>query len=170
MRIPRLVIDAACHLDQRRYRYAGKARAHCPALGQIGDVGALRRRFPQVVERPVLRLFHLAVERQVRGLRRRGRDQPQRSDEGRRQARNHRHRRYFATITSDALMKAIASSPTARPRSSIASLVIDAVTTTPLPISIRTCAVVLALLSGNDLAAELVACAEFHGCLDISTL
>src|SRR5271165_1105468 len=49
---------------------------------------------------------------------------------------------HLPTITSDALMTANASSPTLRARSSTASLVIDEVTMTPPPISMRTCAVV----------------------------
>ena len=53
-----------------------------------------------------------------------------------------RHAAYFATITSDALITAIASSPTFSASSSIASLVIEEVTTTPWPISIRTWPVV----------------------------
>ena len=42
---------------------------------------------------------------------------------------------YFATMTSDDLMTACASSPTLRSRSSMASLVIEAWTVTPLPMS-----------------------------------
>src|SRR5580658_3562860 len=81
----------------------------------------------------------LAFERER--LRRRRANQHH-SDDKRRRPKQHGHCRYFATITSDALMTAIASSPILRPRSSTASLVIDEVITTPLPISIRTCAVV----------------------------
>src|ERR1700722_2643579 len=107
----------------------------------------LRRQFLQVVERPVPRLLDLAFERQGRPLRRRLRcrrpRQQHRDDERRGRAVKHRHRRYsVATMTSDALITAIAASPTLRPSSSTASLVIDEVITTPLPISIRTCAVV----------------------------
>src|SRR5690606_9122992 len=49
---------------------------------------------------------------------------------------------YFPTITSLALMMAVASSPALRPSSSTASLVIEAVMTAASPISMRTCAVV----------------------------
>src|SRR6202000_1598335 len=49
---------------------------------------------------------------------------------------------YLPTITSEALMIAVAVSPTFSPRSSTASLVIEDVRITPLPISIRTWAVV----------------------------
>src|ERR1700691_3751812 len=49
---------------------------------------------------------------------------------------------HFATITSDALMIAATASPGLSARSSTASLVIDAVTITPLPMSMRTWAVV----------------------------
>ena len=45
---------------------------------------------------------------------------------------------YFPTITSDALMIAVTSSPALSLRSSTASLVIDAVTIVPLAISMRT--------------------------------
>ncbi len=49
---------------------------------------------------------------------------------------------YLATMTSDALMTAIASSPTFSDRSSIASLVMDEWTVTPLPMSMWTWPVV----------------------------
>src|SRR5262249_62401600 len=46
------------------------------------------------------------------------------------------------TMTSDALITAHASTPGLRPRSATASFVIEAVMTTPWPMSIRTCDVV----------------------------
>jgi hypothetical protein len=49
---------------------------------------------------------------------------------------------HLATITSDALITASASSPTSSARSSTASLVIDEVIMFPPPISMRTCGVV----------------------------
>src|ERR1700754_1344445 len=54
-------------------------------------------------------------------------------------------------MTSDALMTAQASSPVLRPRSATASLVIDAVTTTPWPMSMRTWDVVAPFLTSTTL-------------------
>src|SRR5208282_1020121 len=58
---------------------------------------------------------------------------------------------YLATITSDALITANASSPVLRARSSTASLEIDEVTITPPPMSIRAWAVVWPLVTATIL-------------------
>src|SRR5215472_353117 len=114
-------------------------------IGLVGDIGVLRRHPFQILDGPALRLPHLAFQHQRRRLRRcRTREQRQRDECGA-QAAEHRHSRYLATITSEALMTAIASSPAANLKSSTASLVIEEVMTTPLPMSIRTCAVVAPL-------------------------
>ena len=68
---------------------------------------------------------------------------------------------HLPTITFEALMTANASSPTLGPRSSTASLVIDEVTTTPPPMSIRTCSC-LTLRYCDNLTIEMIAGAELH--------
>ena len=88
-----------------------------------------------------------------------------RCDAGSHRAGYPRPRRHSAiplTITSEALITAIALSPTASARSSMASFVIEDVMMMPLPMSIWTCPVVWPFLHGNDLAFDLISGAQLH--------
>src|SRR4029078_5723790 len=67
---------------------------------------------------------------------------------------------FMKKLTSEALMTATTSSPATSLRSSTASLVIDEVITTPLPMSILTWAVFCPLASLDYASAKLISRAE----------